>query len=255
MFRILLIAFAFPLFPLEVTRVILSADSKPFYKEFWPIVAPLYSAMGFRPTLAFIAPAGESIDATLGDVIRFDPMPDIPESLQAQAIRLLLPALFPEEGCFISDIDMILISRDYIADHAASCPDDAFLIYRDKAEGYLGGKYPMCYVAAKGYVFASVFNVRSKEQIPSILRSWANLGLGWNTDEYALYFFTHEWERYGGRVVRLGHEVTGRLDRANWNLDFDRLDLSRYIDCHCPRPYSAHRASIDRIAAAVRRKK
>lgn len=207
--------------------------------------------MGFIPTLALIAEDDASIDTTFGDVIRFAPLRGVPLSLQAQAIRLLLPVLFPEDGCMISDIDMIPISRDYFLDGAAVCPDDAFLVYRDQAEGCIGKRYPMCYVAAKGAVFASLFQISSGDQIPEILEEWANRGYGWNTDELILYASVNDWEKRGGHVVRLGHETFGRLDRGSWTFDFGGLDLSQYIDCHCPRPYSAYRDSIDRIAKEV----
>src|SRR5579872_2110798 len=112
MFRIMLfcVILSSSLGSLELKRVILSTDKNPFYSEFWPIVAPIWAKMGFIPTLALIAEDDASIDTSLGDVIRFQPLPDVPLSLQAQAIRLILPVLFPEDGCILSDIDMIPIS-------------------------------------------------------------------------------------------------------------------------------------------------
>jgi len=236
---------------LELKRVILSTDQNPFYTEFWPIVAPIWNEMGFKPTLALIAENDADIDTSLGDVIRFSPLPDIPHSLQAQTIRLLLPILFPDEGCLISDIDMIPISRNYFLDGAAVCPEDGFLVYRDRAEGCIGSRYPMCYVAAKGSVFASLFQISNRDQIPQLIHLWANRGYGWNTDELILYSSVNQWEKRGGHVVRLGHETFGRLDRGNWKIDFESLDLSQYIDCHCPRPYSAYRDSIDLLVNQV----
>ena len=236
---------------LDLKRVILSSDNNPFYLEFWPVVAPIWEKMGLKPTLALIADENCSIDTSLGDVILFSPLPYVPVSLQAQAIRLLVPVLFPDEGCLISDIDMIPVSREYFIDGSINCPDDAFLVYRDQSEGCIGSRYPMCYVAAKGRVFASLFQVNGRDQISETLRLWAEKGYGWNTDELILYSTVNEWERRGGHVIRLGHEAFGRLDRGNWNIDFDTLDISRYIDCHCPRPYSSYRDSIDHIVRLI----
>ena len=236
---------------LELKRVILSTNNDPFYIEFWKIVAPLWEKMGMRPTLALIADENCPIDTTIGDVIRFAPLPGIPESLQTQVIRLFLPVLFPDEGCLISDIDMLPISRSYFVECAQYCPDEAFLVYRDGAEEYKGFRYPMCYVAAKGEVFQSIFKISSREEIPDIIRSWAQIGLGWSTDELMLYSYVNEWEKNGNFVMRLGHGVDCRLDRGNWNIDFQSLDISKYIDCHCPRPYSSFRDSIDRVVEAI----
>lgn len=243
-----LIAFISPCFSLSLDRVILATDDNPLYIEFWPIVAPIWEKMGFKPTLALIADKECPIDTSLGDVIRFDPIPDVPVSLQAQAIRLLLPALFPEDGCILSDIDMIPILHEYFIQGASTCPDSAFLVYRD---AYNLVTYPMCYVAGKGQVFKELFEVHSEAEIPVILRKWAQKGYGWNTDEIILYQTVNEWEKQGGHVIRLGHSVSRRLDRANWNVDFRTLNITRYIDCHCPRPYSAYKKSIDQVVEQV----
>ncbi len=241
-----------PLQGLELKRVILSTNDNPDYIQFWPIVAPLWSAMGIKPTLALIAEEDCEIDATLGDVIRFAPQPGIPESLQAQVIRLFLPALFPDEGCIISDIDMLPVSRSFFIDGAAPCPNEAFLVYRALAlPDFQYRRYPMCYVAAKGEVFSSVFGVKNREEIGQRIRDWASFGFGWDTDETLLYRYLIEWETSGGDVMRLGNAQIGRIDRGNWPWDPDFLDLSRYVDCHCPRPYSYYKGSIDVIARKI----
>jgi hypothetical protein len=237
----------------EIDRVIVSTNNDPKYIQFWPLVASLWQEMGIRPTLALIADENCPIDTSIGDVIRFDPLPGIEESLQAQVIRLLLPVYFPEDHCLISDIDMLPVSRSYFVDGAAECPDEAFLVYRDNAEGYASKRYPMCYVAAKGSIFNSIFEISSPDEIAVKIHEWNEFGLGWNTDELLLYIFAQEWERKGGRIVRLGHQVGPRLDRGNWDINDNTLkNIANYVDCHCPRPYSANRVSIDLIVEAVR---
>lgn len=241
-----------PLQALEVKRVILSTNNNPLYIEFWPVVAPLWKAMGFKPTLALVANSDCPIDTSIGDVIRFDPIPGIPESLQAQVIRLFLPILFPDEGCMISDIDMIPISPSYFREGSVNCPDHAFLVYRNKAPGYAGGgKYPMCYLAGKGNVFRSIFGISTYEQIPGLIKTFAAAGQGWYTDELMIYAYAKQWEKKGGKIVLLNHDVGPRLDRIRWDLDFKTLDVTKYIDCHCPRPYSQNKETIDPIVAAI----
>ena len=160
---------------LELNRVILSSNNDPKYIQFWPVVAPVWQKMGLRPTLMLVADDNCVVDESLGDVIRFSPLPDFSESLQAQAIRLLAPALFPNDGCLISDIDMIPISRSYFMDGALPCPPSAFLVYRDRAHGAEYPRWPMCYVAARGDVFASIFGVSKIEDFSDVLRFFASL--------------------------------------------------------------------------------
>ena len=244
-----------PLQALELKRVILSTNDDPFYIEFWPIVAPIWQAMGLRPTLALIADEDCPIDTSIGDVIRFDPIPNIPIALQAQAIRLLLPTYFPDEGCLISDIDMLPISRSYFFDGAEICPEDAFLVYRDRVfdygYDYAFQRYPICYIAANGAVFASLFQNRCEYDFAEVLRQWAAKDYGWNTDEIILYASLMSWEHKGELVVRLGHGDQPRLDRGSWKSDFSSIDYSHYIDCHCPRPYSEYQESIDEVVAGI----
>lgn len=268
--------------PLKLQRVILATNNNPLYIQFWPIVAPLWQKMGLRPTLALIADETCTVDTTIGDVIRFSPLQGVPESLQAQVIRLLLPILFPDDGCLISDIDMLPISRSYFFDGALVCPEDAFLIYRNcvynsglhshffnnaleyPEEAFLIDnnsvsntnmkQYPMCYVAAKGSLFRSVFGISTYQQIEKLIPEWAALGYGWSTDEILLYERVNKWEEEGGgKVVRLNQDVTiPRLDRAFWQEQNKVLDIGRYTDCHCPRPYLEYQQSIDRVVGAIK---
>lgn len=248
---LLIITGILPLNAFELKRVILATNNNPNYIQFWPIVAPLWEAMGIRPTLALIADEDCPIDTTLGDVIRFAPIPNVAESTQAQAIRLLLPALFPDDICIISDIDMLPISKSYFIKGAAHCPDNTFLVYRDCAHGCGYPHYPMCYNAAKGSVFGAIFNVSTLEDIRTMLSAWGDYGLGWNTDELLLYYFLEQWELSGGPVMRLGHGVGPRIDRLLWPQDLKSFDITPYIDCHCPRPYEQNAESINQIAKAV----
>jgi hypothetical protein len=235
----------------EIDRVILSTNNDPRYIEFWPVVAKVWQAMGIRPTLALIATEDCPIDTSLGDIIRFDPMPDVSEVLQAQAIRLLVPAFFPEDICLISDIDMLPMGSSYFKDWAKSCPEDTFLVYRDWVWADWLKRTSMCYNAAKGKLFADMFGVTSPEDIPHILRKWQNLNWGWETDELVLYASINEWESKGNPVMRLHHAVGPRLDRGGWNIDFDLIDVTSYHDCHCPRPYSENKETIDKIVNAL----
>ncbi len=244
-----------PLQGLELKRVILSTNNDPMYIQFWPVVAKLWQAMGLRPTLALVAHEDCTIDTSLGDVIRFDPLPDLPESLQAQALRLMLPTLFPNDGCLIADIDMLPVSYTYFREGAAKAPNRAFVVYRNKA--YQEHKWPMCYVAARGNVFKSIFGVSKIEEFPALLRTMAAAGFGWNTDEIMMYRYVKKWEKANkGSVVRLGHRVGPRLDRSTWENQMQTFQatpslISNYIDCHCPRPYADYRDSIDSIVEAV----
>ena len=107
----------------KLQRVILSTNCNPYYSDFWPLVAPLWKAMGLQPTLAFVAHEDCQLDETLGDVIRFKPIDGVSEALQAQACVFYCHLSF--RSCMsIPDIDMTPVSFNYYTDTAVLCTDD-----------------------------------------------------------------------------------------------------------------------------------
>jgi len=227
----------------KIDRVILATDTHPTYIEFWPIVAKAWKSIGIQPTLALIAPADVIIDETLGDVMRFDPIDGIPTSLQAQCIRLLLPALFPNDFSIISDIDMIPLQRHYFTTSTTNCPDDAFVVFKAP----VSQRFPMCYNAARGTTFQDLFNIHTIHDIKQTMIAWNKLGLGWNTDELVLYQYLTQWKFFTTRCIQLGHDVHPRIDRMFWHYDKQLLKQGYYIDAHCLRPYTRYKHEIDQL--------
>ncbi len=241
---------AFPLASFKLDRVILATDENPTYIQFWPVTSSMWQQIvQTRPTLALIAHDYSKLDNGTGDVVRFDPIPGIPTWFQAQVIRILLPALFPEDVCIISDIDMIPLQKNYFTDSVAHLPLDHFAVYRDKAYGHHAPKYPMCYVAAQGKVFAEIFNVYTKEDIILKIKEWYAHGHGWVTDEKMLHRHLTQWHKFSTHCSLLGHDGGPRIDRSNWQYDPAKLKNGHYIDSHMVRPYHNHKDKIDTLIA------
>lgn len=252
--QLVLVTFFIPVSGLKLDRVILATDANPMYLDFWPIAAKVWRQVtGLRPTLALVADSSVTVDETLGDVIRFEPIPGISTALQAQVIRLLLPAFFPDDGCILSDIDMIPLQKNYFINHAINVPDDFFIIYRNRAYNDQDNHYPICYNAAKGRVFADVFDVKGvagaelRASIRAIIVQWASLGHGWNTDEFCLTQGLKNWKNYHINVIKLNHSVGPRVDRSQWKYNLNWLSHGGYIDSHMLRPYSKHKSDIDHL--------
>jgi len=231
---------------MTINRVILAANNNKNYIEFWPIVAKAWQEMGIRPTLGLIATPDVVVDETLGDVIRFEPIPGVPQSTQAQAIRLLLPAFFPDDVCIISDIDMLPLDMDYFHKSVEDIPDDAFVVFKDKAYTSEMKQYPMCYNVAKGSTYAKVFKVKNRRHIQAMMQGWCALGYGWSTDELILWKSLQEWNKETHLLRLLGHKVEKRLDRSDWRMELILVE-DYYIDCHMPRPYSQYKEGIDLV--------
>lgn len=241
---ILLILFPLRVASFTINRVILATDAHENYIQFWPIVAKIWKELiGVQPTLALIADESVTVDASLGDVIRFEPIPGVSNALYAQAIRLLLPIMFPNDGCILADIDMIPLSKTYFIDSVAHIPEDQFIVYKRLTEQ----TYPMCYNAAKGSTFAELFSISNPEDIPGKIKEWAALNLGWSTDEKILRQCLEIWDQLKSRCTFLNHPVEKRIDRSEWQYDKNLLLAGFYIDAHCLRPYKKYKAFIDQL--------
>lgn len=227
----------------------MASDDKPTYLDFWPLVAKAWTRLGVRPTLGLV---GDQVaaDGSLGDVVRLAPIPGVDSGLHAQAVRLLLPTLFPDEVCLISDIDMLPLCAHYFTDPLAAIEASRFVVYRDKAYGPEVRRYPMCYNAATGRTYAELFGVHSPDQIEPTLKDWAGRGWGWFTDELVLH---EQLERWADRRVLLGHGVVRRIDRSDWRYSPQAVRAHMYVDSHLLRPYTQHRDAIDRLAALAGR--
>ncbi|MBA3954444.1 hypothetical protein H0X48_03950 [Candidatus Dependentiae bacterium] len=244
---------------LKLDRVILATNNNPLYIEFWPYVAKAWTQLiGIKPTLALIADEDVKIDESLGDVIRFKPLPGVPDGLYAQVIRLLLPAYFPNDGCIISDIDQLPLQRSYFVNTIASVPDNQFIVYNNWCYGKTTPRYPMCYVAAKGQVFKKLFDIQTVEDIPTIVERWASMGLGFDTDETILYHTLVNWKFYKTECTKL-NDTLGLLDKrrildnrkassAPLHYKPHLVRKNFYVDAFLPRPYSKYKTELDNLA-------
>lgn len=239
-----------------IKRVIFGCDTNWDYLSFWPVVAQVWNNLGYRPTLAFVAPLDTPIDETIGDVIRFEPIPGYSTANQAQVIRLFLPAFFEDDICMLSDIDMIPLSAEYFNGGISQVTENNFVIFRDKAYAIYGPnyfkKYPMCYNAALGKTFKALFKVDNiNDELCQRVRALLRWNYGWQTDEMALQMYIKHRDRTAIKVKRLGHGVEARVDRGmvyvGMIYDEEQLTSGKYIDIHCPRPYTKYRTDIDEV--------
>ncbi len=245
------LSFAWSIYPLIPERVILSAGAHPMYLEFWPIVAKAWKEhIGLKPTLALIAPDDVFADESFGDVIRFTPLPGVPSSFYSQIIRLLIPVLYPDEVCILSDIDMLPISKVYYTNLISNVPDNFFVVFNDRAYGTKAKQYPICYNVAKGATFREIFGISSIDEIPAKIQEWYAFKIGWTADEVLLYWLLRKWHGYPDRLKLLGYETGNqRIDRSKWQFDQRLLKAGYYIDSHMLRPYHQYKNQIDQLLA------
>jgi hypothetical protein len=250
---LLIIFFTSLTYSFTLDRVILSSNDNPLYLEFWPYAAKAWTQLiGIKPTLALIGDETVHVDESLGDVIRFKPLPGVPTGLHAQLIRLLLPAYFPNDGCIISDIDQLPINKSYFIDQVRDISNNKFVIYNNLAYGPDAQRFAMCYVAALGKTFKEVFNIPDITCIPQIIKQWAEKKLGFDTDEFLLYNYVTSWQDYTTRCVKLNDNLgpwsNRRIQRYLWYYDKQLLKNKYYVDACLIRPYREYKKDLDTLA-------
>ena len=240
-----------PLVAMKIDRVIMASDTNPTYLDFWPMVSRAWSTIvGVRPTLALISDKDIQIDQTYGEVIRIKPIEGISTAFQSQVIRLLLPFYFQNEVCLISDIDMIPLQKNYFLDAVATIANNCLVIYREPDNEW-EQRFYMCYVAAQGKTFSSIFGIKKEADIFTIMRLWHAQNLGWDTDEKMLYRLIKQWKEAPTKCKRLHLPIEKRIDRSDWHYDISLLQQQWYIDSHMIRPYSAHKAELDNFFSLI----
>jgi len=278
-------------------KVILSCNEDPIYSQFWEPVSWAYKKMGFYCHLAYVTKKSETDPIVqhmreFGEVTLFKPIDDVPTGNQAKMARFILASTMELEDCYIDDIDLFPLRREFIQDKV-----DQFLQYEHTITTYhllsrnsillcVGGEvyhynncYPVSQMTAKGYTWKRFINPKDLSY-DQLIRSWKdkaqfddreNINI-WPHDSAKRedYYFSDE-----RLLKRLLHEnpvpkleiqrgyadyLESTIDRATFDRDrnvweFDRQKLidGGYVNAHCIRPYEQHKEHFAPLFAYINR--
>ena len=262
-FTIFIISISSYLFPMKIDRVILAVNDNPQYIDFWPIVSKAWNNMGIIPTLALIGNVSVKVDESLGDVIRFEPIPGLSTITHAQCVRLLLPCYFEDDVCITADIDTLPLDPGYFFDSLKDIPDDKFVAFNKYMEGF--PIQHMWYNVGKGKTFKDLFGVTHLDDIPYLLKHWYKMSTNlpvpqnykyseeiwrtkivWTTDERMLSGYINHWKDRETRFVHLGHKAYERTAVLD-DYDIQLLQSGYYLDVEFPKNYKANKEKIDQF--------
>jgi hypothetical protein len=242
----------------KIDKVILASNDNLDYLEFWPVVSQAWKKINIEPVLFYTGADKSIIKKGAGEVICCEDI-GIDSAFHAQNIRLLAPALFPDDTCIISDIDNMPLNYNFFHGNVKPYSDDKFIIFRPDVCG--NDQISIMWNVAKGEVWREIFNVKSWQEINTTLKSWFPnnykvLGSGWFTDQIILRKYVDAWSKQDN-VVKLHDMRTGfyRLDRLensfNHTTNFAENMKNRYSDFHMPRPFKKHQEYIHQIFNAM----
>lgn len=223
---------------------IFSSNNHEFYLPFVEPVSRAWENLGFEP---MCVNTSEKL---------FVPNEEIPSGNQAQMIRVLLPALYPERIFVVTDIDMLPLNGEYFR-QVSALPKERQIV-NVSADAYQGHqRLPICYFAGAGSTFSSITGVKTLDDISNVMRKWWSQGRGWETDELC---FTAEIveQTKSGEVEFAGYSrgwaqgrAHHRIDRDFWFYEKDALDQGKYIDSHMLRPLTKYREHLKPLFASV----
>ena len=209
---------------MKIDNVILSSNNDPKYLDFWPIVSKAWQNLGIKPYLFYIGKEKFEDER----IINFN-IESLNSSFVSQNIRLLAPALFPDQVSIISDIDNMPLSFNYYQKNIENIKNESFVIYRPSATPE--NMISIMWNAALGSTWGEIFNVRSKEDIINILTSWCPddyevEGTNWYFDQIKLRECVEIFKVLNpGRITELNDAEAGflRLNRIDLGYSFKKF--------------------------------
>lgn len=236
---------------MKIDRVILASNENQNYLDFWPIVSDAWERLGVKPTLIY---TGKEKIKLPGEVFNFY-IKDVDPVFVAQNIRILAPALFPDENCITSDIDDLPLSKKYFVENVIDIPDHMFVIYR---WGFITKTMiPICWTLAKGATWSEIFNIKDENDIIKKIINWYPINYqkgneNWYTDQLKLKKFIGKFDKkYPNRVIFFNDQYLhfNRIDRDEiesviYNLENNNVE---YSDYHMPIPYNQYKEVIEKI--------
>ena len=238
---------------MKIDRVIISSTNHKNYIDFWPIVSKSWKKLEINPTLIYTSDNDFSFDDN-EEVIPLV-VEEVDPIFVAQNIRLLAPALFPNEVCILSDIDILPLSKNYFFKHIKEFNDNDFVIYRPDA--CPPQMLALCYNVGLGSTWGEIFDVSNKKEIKDLIKEWypddyVPFKKNWYFDQIILRNQVDLFkEKHPSRVKILNDDITNfnRLNRDNLKKDMKKYlsDQENYSDFHMPRPFSYYQRKIEKI--------
>lgn len=252
---------------MKIDYVIMSSTTNPYYLDFWPIVSKIWKVkFNVTPILFLVGDGSITPTEEFGKVVHFKPVADIPLHIQAQCSRYWYPIKDLNATWITSDIDMLPISKKYFINSLESISNDKFVNMNAKCIGL----FPCCYNVATGQTFKEILHLPETyeeflKQIKwtectyhHVPQNQTELMMHWGADEQHCNKMVNLFPDKNRFVLTTRHgnrprdTCSLRVDRQYWNRwSIDKVVTEHYIDAHCPRPYSSHKADIDRLVNGI----
>jgi len=272
---------------MKIDKVIFCSDESHFL-NFWPIQAKVWkNIMNVDPVLFIICDEeSEFYHDGLGTVKKIQKIPNINTGAQAAMGRMYFTKYFPEEVLFISDIDLLTFSKEYLNNNIKDVDENFFVILesdqydesRQEVFDYINRPlffktqlYNYHANIGKGKIFNQIIDTDRTFQDYIYDHFKFNGELFWGVDEL---YFSKKISETNIDVVKLKRDCYSpwktphRINRHHFpvNLfynneieaqqrdgvyDIEKLKRKFYYDADFPRPYKNYKDEIDKFVNLI----
>ena len=221
------------------TKIFISSNENPTYIQFWPLTAAAWRHLGFEPVLALVTNRPEAQWAWMkeyGEVVRFYENSEIPSGNWAKMVRWWLYFKYEDEIGIVSDMDMLPLQRDYFVELPEEYDPDHHLLLKGTYDTSKAGKFPGCYMTAKGKIWKEILQPEKFDGPHEFVRQFfdsqlydhkeaTNAPYNIFSEESLMRAVVLTWDPEGERTIRLSrpggwmHGVKStslRVDRSQW---------------------------------------
>ena len=277
---------------MKIDKIIFASDDSHFL-DFWEIQSKVCKEiLGIQPVLFHITDSeSDFYDDGFGLVKKIKKIDSITTGVLAAIGRMFFTKYFPDEVCLVSDIDMLLIDKDYLQNSIKNIDDDSLVIYvsdaydkkREEALEYHNREYfpkdmvqlyPYHLNAAKGKIFGKILETDCTfEDYINRHQLIGDKKLFWGVDEYYFSQAVNNFEN-DINVVKLtrGYKSPWRCEKRlerhkfpvklNWESEIQAQkeegvynigDIlnKKYVEINCPRPYNQYKQEIDKVVDII----
>ena len=212
--------------------------TKSRYRDYWPMVREAWARFNIQPVCVYVGHRLPDGMAYQEDVMLFKPIRGVSTVFTAQCIRLLAPAMMPDDGqVVISDMDMLPMSEHFFRTRTADADRHTITHLLPSLQDY--GMLPMGYVSGTPEAWRKMINLPTGRGLSLVnairtrLKQWHAENHDWFADQHKLY---EHFKAYPHAVECGAITDFHRINRDEWFSMTDK-DLEKATDAHLP-PYS-----------------
>ena len=238
---------------MKLDCILTATNDNPLYQDFITLFIKSWSKLYHNIDVKVILISDiipDKIKEYTNNIILFKPIDGISSAFVSQYIRLLYPCILDyNNSIMITYIDMIPLNNTYYTKNIEKYDNSKFIYLRNVLLDQK--QIAMCYNVATNYVWRSIFNIYSIEDIVfKLTNKFYSIHYvdgpgksGWSTDQLDLYSEIMNWKKKSTDFIIMDDRLTGfkRLNRNTFNLNNDiknKISSGYFIDYHCYRPYS-----------------